>query len=146
MPTKKLEKIIYSSGFYKRKAKILKHVAKVLIEKYNGKIPEKREELVSIKGIGQKTANIVLAFAFNKRVLPIDTHCHRIPNRIGWVKTKRPEETEKALEKILPKRYWKDFNGIFVLFGRTICKPITPLCSKCPIESYCKKIGVKISK
>jgi len=97
---------------------------------------------LSIKGIGPKTANIVLNFAFDKPTLPIDTHCHRIPNRLGWVETKTPEQTEKELEKILPKQYWFEFNGIFVLFGRTICQPISPWCSKCPVNKYCPKIGV----
>jgi len=143
MPLKKLEKIIYSSGHYKKKARTLKDVSKELIKKFNGKVPSTKEELLNIKGIGPKTANIVLAFAFNKSVLPIDTHCHRIPNRIGWVKTKNPEKTEIELMKIIPKKYWKEFNGIFVLFGKTICQPISPKCSQCPIEKYCKKIGVK---
>lgn len=146
MPTRKLEKLIYSSGHYKKKARTLKHVSKILLQDYNRKVPSTKEELMSIKGIGPKTANIVLAFAYNQQVLPIDTHCHRIPNRLGWVKTTTPEKTEKELEKILPKKYWNEFNGIFVLFGRTICQPISPWCSKCPVEKYCQKIGVKKSR
>jgi len=146
IPTKKLEKIIYSSGHYKKKARTLKHVSKELIKRFKGKVPKTKEELMSIKGIGPKTANIVLNFAYNKLVLPIDTHCHRIPNRLGWVKTKTPEKTEKALEKILPKKYWKEFNGTFVLFGKTICQPISSHCSKCPINRYCPRIGVKRSR
>jgi len=144
IPIKKLEKLIYSSGHYKKKAKTLKHVSNELIKRFNSKVPQIKSELLSIKGIGPKTANIVLSFAFNKLVLPIDTHCHRIPNRLGWVKTKTPEKTEKELEKILPKKFWLEFNAIFVLFGKTICQPISPWCSKCPIEKYCEKIGVKI--
>ncbi len=143
LPLKKLEKLIYSSGYYRNKAKTIKHISKVLLEKYNGKVPKTREELISIKGIGPKTANIVLAFAYGKKVLPIDTHCHRIPNRLGWVKTTSPESTEKALNKILPKKYWADFNSIFVQFGKTICQPISPWCSKCPVNKYCPRIGVK---
>jgi endonuclease III len=139
---KKLEKLIYSSGYYKNKARTIKHVSEVLIERFDGKVPKTREELMSIKGIGPKTANIVLAFAFGKRVLPIDTHCHRIPNRLGWVKTKTPEQTEAELNKILPKKYWTDFNAIFVQFGKTICQPVSPLCSTCPINKYCPRIGV----
>lgn len=142
LPLKKLEKLIFSSGHYKKKAKTLKHVSNAILKDFNGKVPETKEELMSIKGIGPKTANIVLAFAFNKNVLPIDTHCHRIPNRIGWVKTKTPEQTEKELEKILQKKYWRDFNGIFVQFGKTICVPVSPKCSECPIEKYCKKVNV----
>jgi endonuclease-3 len=139
---KKLENLIFSSGHYRKKAKTLKHVSKTLLKQFNGKVPETKEELMSIKGIGPKTANIVLAFAFGKSVLPIDTHCHRIPNRLRWVSTKTPESTEAELSKILPKKYWKDFNAIFVQFGQTICVPISPKCSICPIEKYCPKIGV----
>jgi len=143
LPTKKLEKIIFSSGHYIKKAQSLKHVSNELIKRFNGKVPKLKEDLLSIKGIGPKTANIVLAFAFNEVVLPIDTHCHRIPNRLGWVKTKTPEKTEIELEKVLPKKYWKEFNGIFVSFGREICTPISPRCSICPVNKYCKKENVK---
>jgi len=146
LPTKKLEKLIFSSGHYHKKAQTLKHVSKELIKRFDGKVPNNKEKLLSIKGIGPKTTNIVLAFAFNQCVLPIDTHCHRIPNRLGWVKTKAPEKTEVALEKILPKKYWREFNGIFVLFGKTICQPVSPWCSKCPINKYCPRIGVKKSR
>lgn len=142
LPMKKLEKLIFSSGHYRKKARTLKHVSKVLLERFDGKVPKTREELMSIKGIGPKTANIVLAFAFGKKVLPIDTHCHRIPNRLGWIKTKTPEKTEAELNKILPKKYWTDFNSIFVQFGKTICQPVSPLCSTCPINQYCPRIGV----
>lgn len=141
-----LENLIFSSGHYKKKARTLKHVSEVILNEFNGRVPSNKEELMSIKGIGPKTANIVLAFAFGKDVLPIDTHCHRIPNRLGWISTKTPEKTEKELEKILPKEYWKDFNAIFVQFGQTICKPISPLCSQCPINYLCPKIGVTKSR
>ena len=103
LSTPRLEKLIFSSGHYHKKAQSLKHVSKVLIEDFDSIVPDDKEKLLSIKGIGPKTANIVLAFAFGQAVLPIDTHCHRIPNRLGWVKTKTPEKTEKALEKGLPK-------------------------------------------
>lgn len=143
IPTAKLEKIIFSTGHYKKKTQVLKSVSKELIERFNSQVPKTKDELLSIKGIGPKTANIVLAFAFGQDVLPIDTHCHRVPNRLGWVKTKTPEQTEKELETILPKKYWVNFNAIFVQFGREICQPVSPLCSTCPINKYCPKIGVK---
>jgi len=143
LPLEKLEKLIYSSGYYKNKAKTIKHVSEIIIKDFAGKVPKTREELMSMKGIGPKTANIVLAFAFGKLVLPIDTHCHRIPNRLGWIQTKTPERTEIELGKILPKKYWQDFNAIFVQFGKTICVSISPKCSICPINQYCPKIGVK---
>jgi endonuclease-3 len=146
LPTETLEKLIFSSGHYHKKAQTLKHVSKVLMEKFNSTVPDTKEELLSIKGVGPKTANIVLSFAFQKPVLPIDTHCHRIPNRLGWVKTKAPEKTEIELEKILPRKYWLEFNALFVLFGKTICQPISPWCSKCPVEKYCVKIGVNRSR
>jgi len=146
IPIKELEKIIFSSGHYKKKASTLKHVSKELIEKFNSIVPKTREELLSIKGIGPKTANIVLAFAYDQIVLPIDTHCHRIPNRLGWVKTKTAEKTELELIKILPKHYWKNFNAIFVQFGRELCQPISPWCSKCPINKYCPRINVQKSR
>jgi endonuclease-3 len=146
IPIKKLEKLIYSVGHYRKKARTLKHVSKVLLKKYKGKVPDDKKELLSIKGIGPKTANIVLNFAYDQCVLPIDTHCHRIPNRLGWIKTKTPEKTELELEKILPKKYWCEFNAIFVLFGKTICQPISPFCSKCPVDKYCKKINVVKSR
>ena len=146
LPIKKLEKIIYSSGHYKKKARTLQHVSKELITRFNSNVPTKKEELLSIKGIGPKTANIVLAFAFGELVLPIDTHCHRIPNRLGWIETKTPEKTEKVLEEILPKKYWREFNAIFVQFGKEICQPVSPWCSRCPINQYCEKIGLKKSR
>jgi endonuclease-3 len=146
IPLPKLEKIIFSSGHYKKKARVLHSVSNELITRFNSQVPNKKEELLSIKGIGPKTANIVLAFAFNQSVIPVDTHVHRIPNRIGWVKTKKPEQTEQELMKILPKIYWADFNAIFIQFGRDICQPVSPKCSICPINKYCQKIGVEKSR
>ena len=142
MPIKKLEKIIFSTGHYRKKAEVLKSVSNELIKRFNSEVPSKKEELLSIKGIGPKTANIVLAFAFNQNVIPVDTHCHRIPNRLGWIKTKTPEKTEIELEKIIPRKFKKEFNSIFVQFGKEICQPLSPLCSKCPIKKYCKKINI----
>lgn len=141
-----LEKLIYSSGYYRNKAKTIKHISQVILNDYNGKVPNSEQELLKIKGIGRKTANIVLAFSFNKKVIPIDTHCHRIPNRLGWIKTKNPDETELELMKIVPEKYWNEFNGLFVMFGRTICTPISPKCSECPIKNYCKRINVTSSR
>jgi len=146
LPITKLEKLIFSSGHYKKKSRVLQHISKDLIKRFNSKVPRTKEDLLSIKGVGPKTANIVLAFAYGEDVLPIDIHCHRIPNRIGWVKTKTPEQTEKELEKILPKKYWNEFNGIFVLFGKEVCRPISPWCSKCPINKHCKKVRVNRSR
>ncbi len=142
LPIKKLEKIIFSTGHYKKKARTLQHVSNELIKKFNSKVPKTREELMSIKGIGPKTANIVLAFAYNKPVIPVDTHVHRISNRLGFVKTKTAEKTEPELYKVIPKKHWLDYNAILVQFGRDLCQPISPWCSKCPINKHCPRIGV----
>jgi endonuclease III len=143
IPNEKLKKIIFKTGHYNKKAQALKSVSKELIKKFDSKVPDNYEDLISIKHIGPKTAKIVLAFAFNKPVIPIDTHCHRIPNRLKWINTKTAEQTDKEIPKIIPKKYWSDFNAIFVQFGRDICQPVSPWCSKCPIEKYCPKEGVK---
>lgn len=146
IPTKKLEKIIFSSGHYHKKAQVLKHVSKEILKRFKNKVPNTREELLSIKGIGPKTANIVLAFAYGACVIPIDTHCHRIPNRLGWVKTKTAEKTELELNKIIPDKHKCEFNAIFVQFGRDLCQPLSPWCSKCPIAKHCPKLNVKRSR
>ena len=143
----KIVELIYPVGFYKTKAKRLREISKTLIESYNGKVPEDFNEILKLKGVGRKTANIVMVYGFNRQgYIPIDTHCHRIPNRLGWIKTKNPEETEIELRKILPKKYWNDFNHLFVTFGQTICVPVSPFCSKCPINNYCKRIFVNKSR
>jgi endonuclease-3 len=140
---KQIESLIYPVGFYKVKAKRIKDISKTLIENYNEKVPDDFDKLLKLKGVGRKTANIVMVYGHKKQdYLPIDTHCHKIPNRLGWIKTKTPEETEKALKKILPKKYWDDFNHLFVKFGQTICVPISPFCNICPIRMYCKQVSV----
>ncbi len=143
LPIPKIQSMIFPVGFYKTKAKRIIEISKTLIDEYNGNVPENFNKLLKLKGVGRKTANIVMVYGHNKKgFLPIDTHCHRIPNRIGWIKTKTPEQTEKDLKNILPDKYWDDFNHLFVKFGQTICVPISPFCSKCPINKYCKKISV----
>ena len=142
MPLKKLEKLIYSSGYYKNKAKVIKRLSKTIIEKYHGKVPDTEEELMKLYGVGRKTANIVLSFAYGKNVISVDTNVHRVSNRLGWVKTKTFEKTEKELEKIIPKKYWREINGMFILFGKSICVPISPKCSICYVNKYCQRIGV----
>lgn len=133
-----IEKAIYPVGFYKTKAKRIKEISKIIKEKYASIVPDNFEELLKLKGVGRKTANIVMVYGFGKEGLPIDTHCHRIPNRLGWIKTKTPEQTEKALRKLIPKKYWFDFNDLFVQFGQNICKPVKPLCNICPVKKYCE--------
>jgi len=147
LPTQRIQSMIYPVGFYKTKAKRIKKLSKTLIEQYNGNVPENFNDLLKLKGVGRKTANIVMVYGHRKKgFLPIDTHCHRIPNRLGWINTKTPEQTEKELRKNLPEKYWDDFNHLFVKFGQTVCVPISPFCSKCPINKFCKKISVKKSR
>ena len=138
-----IAKLIYPAGFYKNKAKQIKQISKEIIEKYNGKVPDTLEELLKFKGVGRKTANLVLSEGYGKPAICVDIHVHRICNRLGFVKTKTPEETEFELMKKVPKKYWNKINKLLVAFGQTICKPISPFCSKCPVEKYCEKVGVE---
>lgn len=135
---KEIAELIKAAGFYNIKARRIKEVAKIICEKYNGKVPDKLEELLNLPGVGRKTANCVLVYAFNKEAIPVDTHVHRIANRLGLVNTKNPEETEAELMRITDRKYWKDINDTFVRFGQNICKPINPLCSKCLLNDTCK--------
>jgi len=135
---KEIVKLIYPVGFYRNKAKIIKEISKILVEKFNSKVPDDLETLLSFKGVGRKTANLVLSEGFGKPAICVDVHVHRISNRIGLVKTKSPEETEFKLMEILPKKYWKYINFVLVAFGQTICKPVKPKCKDCPIVKYCE--------
>ena len=146
IPLPELEKILYSVGFYKRKAGIIQSVSKELLEKFSGRVPQTEQELLSIKGIGQKTANAVLGYAFDIPALCVDTHVHQLVNRLGWVKTKTPEQTEKALKEIVPKHYWIELNYLLVTWGQNICTPVRPFCSQCAIAHLCPKIGVTKSR
>jgi len=135
-------KIIRKIGFYNAKAKNVIEASRIVVEKFNGRVPSTMTELLELPGVGRKVANCVLVYAYNIPALPIDTHCHRIPNRLGWIKTKTPEETELALEKLVPKKHWGIINDTLVCHGKTTCLPLSPLCSKCPIYKYCKRVGV----
>ena len=139
-----LEKLIGSVGFYRNKVKTLKEISKILLEKYTGKVPSTLNELLSIKGVGRKTANLVLIEGFDKYGICVDTHVHRILNWWGYVITKYPDETEIELRKKLPKKWWKKINAILVTFGQNICKPLSPNCSLCPVYSLCSYKGKKV--
>jgi len=139
-------KIIRKIGFYNAKSKNIIGTAQKLLNDYNGEVPDKLEELVKLPGVGRKVANCVLVYSFGKDAIPVDIHVHRISNRLGWVKTKTPEETEKKLEKLVPREHWQILNDTFVSHGKTICTPIGPKCSQCPIYKYCKRVGVKKSR
>ena len=136
---KDLEHAIYPVGFYKRKAIQIHEIAKTLTEKYKGVVPNSIDELVKFKGVGRKTANLVMTKGFNVPAICVDVHVHRIFNRLGYVKTKTPEETEFALREKLPMKYWIDINTLLVTHGQNVCKPIKPNCEECPIEKYCAK-------
>lgn len=136
---KKLEKAIYPVGFYANKAKQIVELSKELVEKYDSKVPNSIDELCKFNGVGRKTANLTIAKGFNEPAICVDVHVHRIFNRLGYIKTKTPEETEFALREKLPQKYWIDINTLLVTHGRNVCKPIKPLCDKCPISDFCEK-------
>jgi endonuclease-3 len=139
---KTIEKAIYPVGFYRVKAGTIKGISRDIIQQHGSQVPDTLEGLLTLKGVGRKTANLVLTRGFNKYGICVDTHVHRITNRWGLVSTKSPDKTELALREILPKRYWKDLNGILVAFGQSICQPLSPLCSRCKICSVCDQRGV----
>lgn len=137
---KTLEKAIYPVGFYANKARQIVELSKELVEKYNSKVPKSIEEMTKFNGVGRKTANLVMSRGFNEPAICVDVHVHRIFNRLGYIKTQNPEETEFALRKKLPVKYWIDINTLLVTHGQNVCKPITPKCDICPIKDYCAKI------
>ena len=137
-----IEKLIYPVGFYRTKARNVLKICQILKESYNGNVPDEMEALLALPGVGRKTANLVLTVGFNKPGICVDTHVHRISNRWGLVKTKTPDETEAALRKILPKRYWITYNDLLVCYGQNLCAPISPHCSRCKISAFCPKINV----
>ena len=141
-----IARLIYPVGFYKTKAKNLKKIATIIIEQHKGKVPDSLDDLLKLPNVGRKTANLVLAKGYNIPAICVDIHVHRISNRLGLVKTKNPEETEFALRKILPKKYWIEFNDLLVPFGQNLCKPVSPYCSKCPIYEFCDRVGVERSR
>jgi endonuclease-3 len=141
-----IEKTIYPVGFYRNKAKIIREVCENLIEKYASRVPDEIDELLKLKGVGRKTANLVVTLGYGKPGVCVDTHVHRISNRWGFIETKTPFETEMVLREKLPKRYWVDYNSLLVAFGQSICRPISPKCTECPVEQFCEKVGVVKSR
>ncbi len=141
-----IAELIFPVGFYKTKAKTLISLCKVIIEDYQGEVPNDLDELLKLKGVGRKTANLVMTLGYGKLGICVDTHVHRISNRLGYVKTQNPDQTEIALRGKLPTKYWIDYNDLLVTWGQNICKPISPLCSKCAISDYCNRVGVTKSR
>lgn len=146
IPIAELERLLYSIGFFRAKTRIIRSVSQELLDRFHGAVPQTEKELLSIKGVGQKTAHAVLSYAFNIPALCVDTHVHQIANRLGWVVSKTAEQTERALKDIVPKSNWIELNYLLVMWGQNICTPISPFCSKCAIAHLCPKIGVRKSR
>lgn len=146
LPLTKIEQAIYPVCFYRTKAKSIHAICRRLLDAYGGMVPDSIEELVTLSGVGRKTANLVVTVAFGKPGICVDIHVHRISNRWGYVKTKTPEETEEALRKKLPKPHWITFNDLLVPYGQHLCQPVSPFCSQCKLTAYCDRVGVKKSR
>jgi len=145
-PEETIARAIYPVGFYRSKSRYIRELCRALIGQFHSKVPDRLEDLLTLKGVGRKTANLVLALAHQKDGICVDTHVHRISNRLGYVATGSPKETEFALRKKLPRRYWIIFNSLLVAHGQNICRPVSPLCSRCPIYDYCDRRGVTRSR
>lgn len=146
LSTQTIERAIFPVGFYHTKAKVILKICRILLDRYDGRVPEKLDGLLELPGVGRKTANLVVTLAFHKPGICVDTHVHRISNRWGYVRTKNPDETEMVLRRILPKRHWITYNDLLVPFGQNLCHPTSPWCSQCPIERLCPKVGLKHSR
>lgn len=146
LSVEKIEKTIYPVGFYRTKAKNILRICRILVERFKSKVPSSIDELLTLPGVGRKTANLVVTQGFGKLGICVDTHVHRISNRLGYVKTKTPEQTEFALRKMLPKRYWIEYNDLLVTWGQNVCVPVSPFCSKCAISRLCSQAGITRSR
>jgi endonuclease III len=142
----KIAKTIYPVGFYRTKAKVIRDICETLVRDYRGAVPDEIDELLKLKGVGRKTANLVVTLGYRKPGICVDTHVHRISNRWGYVRTKDPKETEFALRAKLPRQYWIEYNDLLVTFGQQLCRPISPQCTICPVEKFCEKVGVKVHR
>ncbi|HEV8533035.1 MAG TPA: endonuclease III [Methylomirabilota bacterium] len=146
LPAQRIERAIFPVGFYRTKARVILGVCGDLLERFGGQVPDEIDQLLTLKGVGRKTANLVVTQGFNKPGICVDIHVHRISNRLGYVKTKNPTETETALRKQLPRRYWIGYNDLLVSFGQNICQPVSPRCSECPVSPRCARVGVMRSR
>jgi len=144
IPRPRLERLIYPVGFYRTKAKLLKRLPDVVAQRFGGVIPATVVELIRLPGVGRKTANLVVAVAFNKPAICVDVHVHRLSNRWGLIRTHTPLQTEMVLRRRLPVKYWQVFNAYLVSFGQSVCRPVRPQCGDCPIASWCRRVGVKV--
>ncbi len=146
LPLKKLARVIYPVGFYRTKAKAIHQICRRLIDEYGGVVPDSIEELITLPGVGRKTANLVVTIGYGKPGICVDIHVHRISNRWGYIKTKTPEESEQALRRTLPKQYWIIYNDLLVPYGQNLCLPVSPLCSLCKLTDLCERVGVTRSR
>ena len=146
LPSEQIQKLIYPVGFYKTKADNILKVCRILVDEYEGNVPDDLDRLLKFPGVGRKTANLVVTLGFGKPGICVDTHVHRIPNRLGWISTDAPEQTERSLEEILPERFWIEINRVLVRFGQLVCTPVSPRCSICPLSGLCPRIGVGRSR
>ncbi|NLA92460.1 MAG: endonuclease III [Spirochaetales bacterium] len=146
LSNQEIEELIYPAGFYRVKANNILKISQILSEKYGGEVPPQKELLMELPGVGTKTANLTLNLGVNIEAICVDIHVHRISNRMGWIATKTPEESEVALEKIMPRHFWIPLNELLVTYGQQICRPVSPLCSKCGVYDYCQRVGVERSR
>lgn len=137
-----IERAIFPVGFYRTKARVIRGVCRDLLARFEGRVPDDLEALLTLKGVGRKTANLVVTVSFGKPGICVDTHVHRISNRLGFVRTRTPEQTELALRAKLPRRYWLEYNDLLVAFGQNVCRPLSPHCSRCPVAAVCHRVGV----
>ena len=139
---RRVERLIYPVGFYRTKARVIRGLCRDLLERFDGRVPDDIDALLTLKGVGRKTANLVVTMGFGKLGICVDTHVHRISNRLGYIRTRDPEATEMALRARLPRRYWIGYNDLLVAFGQNVCTPISPRCSRCPVNTLCRRVGV----
>jgi len=146
LPAGTIERAIFPVGFYRTKARVLHRVCRDLIERFDGRVPSHLDDLLTLHGVGRKTANLVVTFAFGLPGICVDTHVHRISNRLGWIRTRTPAHTEAALRQRLPRRHWIGLNDLLVSFGQNLCRPTSPHCSCCPVQDLCPRVGVQRSR
>jgi endonuclease III len=143
---RQIERAIYPVGFYRTKARAIRAICRDILERFGGRVPDAIDDLLTFSGVGRKTANLVVTMGYGKPGICVDTHVHRISNRLGYIKTRNPEETEQALRRQLPRRYWIGYNDLLVSFGQNVCTPISPRCSRCPVRTLCARVGVTSSR
>ena len=146
LTARQIERAIYPVGFYRTKARVILDLCRDLLERFGGRVPNDLDALLTLKGVGRKTANLVVTLGFNAPGICVDTHVHRISNRLGYVRTRTPDETEMALRAKLPRRYWIGYNDLLVTFGQNVCAPVSPKCSACPVRALCRRVGVTTAR